>query len=259
METPRQEPQQEPCTAIAERLSRLAEAPDYRTAWASFDDTISLCARTIGAREILEIGGGRAPLLQPEMLQRLGARYTVNDVSPEELRRAPAWVSTLPGDISDEATARQSDLRGRIDLLFSRMVFEHLASPAAAYANAHALLREGGVLLNFIPTLYCPPFVVNACLPDRLARALLRAVLPDPSPERAPKFPAYYRWCTSTESTARRIRGIGFRSVQIQPFFGHGYYERIPLLRDLSRRTAAWCAHHDWRPLSSYAYIVAVK
>lgn len=240
-------------------LPPLPGAPDYRTAWASFEDVVFHLATTLHARQLLEVGGGRAPLLRPEALERLGARCAVNDVSVEELRRAPGWVETLPGDIADPRTVSTSALRGQVDLVFSRMVFEHIADPAAAYANAYALLRDGGVLFNFIPTLYCPPFVLNACLPERLARAVLHAGLRRGGDGVAPKFPAYYRWCTSTVATRRRITGLGFRHVRIEPFFGHGYYARIPVVRELSRRASALCARRRWNALSSYAYVVAVK
>ncbi|MCC6641193.1 MAG: hypothetical protein IT386_08530, partial [Deltaproteobacteria bacterium] len=107
--------------------------------------------------------------------------------------------------------------------------------------------------------LYCPPFVVNACLPERLAHALLHAVVRRGSGDTTPKFPARYRWCTSTATTARRIEALGFRSVRIEPFFGHGYYERIPVLRGLSRRASALCERRRWDAFSSYAYVLAVK
>lgn len=251
-------PQDDVAGAITRELG-LSATRDYRVAWGSFEDVVSRAARAVGAKWIVEIGGGRSPLLRPDTLERLGARCVVNDISPDELRRAPAWADTLPGDISDPRTVSGSDLRGRVDLAFSRMVFEHIGRPAAAYANVHALLRDGGVLLNFIPTLYCPPFVVNACLPERLAHALLHAVVRRGSGDTTPKFPARYRWCTSTATTARRIEALGFRSVRIEPFFGHGYYERIPVLRGLSRRASALCERRRWDAFSSYAYVVAVK
>ena len=256
---PLQPRQTDVAARLAAWLPAVAGARDYRTAWASFEDAVAYVARAVGARRIVEIGGGRSPLLRPEVLEGLGARCVVNDVSPDELRLAPAWVETLPGDIADPRTVSAPELRGRPHLVFSRMVFEHIADPAAAYANARVLLRDDGVLLNFIPTLFCPPFVVNACLPERLARVVLRAALRRSAEGAAPKFPAYYRWCTSTAATARRIEGVGFRSVAIQPFFGHGYYDRIPVLRDLSRRASALCARRRWNALSSYAYVVAVK
>ncbi len=106
----------------------------------------------------------------------LDCRYTVNDIDAGELELAPTWVERMHGDIADPTLLTQGGRREGYDLVMSQMVFEHVRSPEMAYRNIVGLLAPGGILVNFIPTLYALPFLLNRALPDRLSKQLLQSV-----------------------------------------------------------------------------------
>jgi SAM-dependent methyltransferase len=223
----------------------------YTWAIEHYKQTIIALVRTYGCRSLLEIGGGRAPLLTREEVQEMGLRYTVNDISQHELDLCPDWADKVCFDISGDSAPA-----GQYDLAFSRMVLEHVRDAGCAYRNMHRLLRFGGIGMHLHPTLFAPPFVINYVLPTALSDQILRAFgarLSD-SPDAYPKFPAHYSWCRSTGSVIDRIGRIGFRDVQIARFYGHGYFRKIPgvcAIDDMFSRIAMRKGSHAY---TSYAY-----
>ncbi len=205
---------------------------------------------------MLEVGGGRSPMLAEEDVRALGATYTVNDIDPDELARAPEWVSRLEGDIADPSLLGGED---GFDVVFANMVFEHVADPQEGYRNIVARLSPGGYLVNFVPTMYAPPFVLNKLLPEDLTSRLLLRIQPHRHVGDKPKFPAYYRWCTATSATEARLRGAGFSECEAVPFYGHSYYKKVPGLRDASAMVSRAAHKRGLRPLASYAYLVAQR
>lgn len=57
----------------------------------------------------------------------------------------------------------------------------------------------------------------------------------------------------------RRLGEIGFAEVLIVPFYGHRYYQRFPVIRDIHRGFTALARRLDLRLLSTYAYIIIRK
>jgi hypothetical protein len=55
------------------------------------------------------------------------------------------------------------------------------------------------------------------------------------------------------------LREIGYERVEVRTFYGHFYYEKIPVLRSLHRRFSRLAARRNWYWLGSYAYITAFK
>lgn len=203
-----------------------------------------------GYREVCEIGGGRWPTIPVETVKRLGISYTVLDRCPFQLAAA--------NDAYRKVHARIEDLSGknRFDFMFSRMVFEHVRDGEAAYRRVHALLERGGACVNYHPTLFAAPFVLNRLLPERAAHALLAYFRHDRS---SSKFPAYYSLCRATQAVEDRLRAVGFRHVAIVPLWGHAYYRAVPPLHALEERVAQLCRERDWRWWASYALTVALK
>jgi len=236
-------------------VTRTRGAGSYESAGAGYRSLILELARQGERLRLLEVGGGRCPLLSQVEVQELQCEYTVNDIDASELALAPAWVERLRGDIADLALLDPTKHMGPYDLIFSRMVFEHVENPEQGYRNIARLLAPGGILINFVPTLYASPFVLNRLLPERMSARILKLAVPNRNPD-ARKFPAYYRWCTTTKRTKRKIDSAGFRETEITPFYGHGYYARIPVLRGLVQRLWPLAERHDWRWLSSFAYIM---
>jgi SAM-dependent methyltransferase len=183
----------------------------------------------------------------------------VNDISAAELAVLPEGYRTgcfdVAGDIESVA-----HLRGSLDLAFSRMVFEHVEDGRRAWANLYELLAPGGVALAFVPTLYSVPFVINWLLPDDLAKSIVKALFANRTDDGEPVFPARYSWCFASEARMRpMLAGIGYREVAILPFYGHDYYARFPIVRDLHAHFTKIARALDWRTLASYAYIAVRK
>lgn len=236
--------------------------PDWHSQWAwdNYDATVLTLARRFGLRSLCEIGGGRDPGFQPNNPSLQGLDLTVNDIDQLELDFAPKGLAkarfNIAGDLS-EPDAKP----GSFDLMFSRMVFEHVDGVPQAWSNIHTLLRPGGVALAFFPTLYAPVFTINHMIPESLSRAIVHALYParrDGGGD--PKFPALYDHCVSSEKVQREMLAkAGFSDVHIQPFWGHGYFERMPGIRQVDHAFNKLAARLDWRLMSTYAFVVARK
>lgn len=222
----------------------------YNWAFENYKRTVQEVVKTYACRNLLEIGGGRSPLLSQAEAQALGVAYTVNDISQRELDLAPAWVHKTCFDFAgNDAPA------GSYDLVFSRMVMEHVSDASRAYRNLYRLLKDGGLALHFHPNLFAAPFIINYLLPDSLSRKVLSAFgkLTD-STEEYPKFPAHYSWCRNSESIRRRIGAIGFSEVEVASFYGHGYFNKIPGLRQIDDAWSSFAQKQGMGAFSSYAF-----
>ena len=148
---------------------------------------------------------------------------TVNDINQHEFDCAPQGLAkacfNIAGDLS-ETDARP----GRFDLIFSRMVFEHVDGVERAWNNIHTMLKPGGLALAFFPMIYAPMFMVNRMIPGKLSRAIFHALYPArPDGGSDPKFAAHYDHCVSFERTLRpMLERAGLRDIHVQPFCGHG-------------------------------------
>jgi SAM-dependent methyltransferase len=227
-------------------------------AWDLYKPTIAAAVRQFGATRLLEIGGGRDPLFAAEEAEALGVTQTLNDIDPTELARAPRACATLCFDVSANPGTIGAPLES-FDLIYSRMVMEHVRDAAGAWRTKAALLRKGGLAVAFFPTLYYPPYVLNALIPERLSSAIVRALYKDRAADGDdPKFPAHYDWCISSR---RRLEPMlakaGFSEMHVQPFWGSSYFRGVSLLHRMDQTLARMAAGLNWRALTSYAIVLA--
>lgn len=244
---------------LAGAFRALGVCNDCDWAWDNYENVVRGLARILHAHRLLEVGGGRDPLFKADELSVLGIEMTVNDISQAELDVLPDSYRKACFDVAGDISG-MSHLRDSFDLAFSRMVFEHVADGQRAWANLYRLLAPGGVALAFVPTLYALPFVINRLLPDDLAARIVKLIYPNRTDDADPVFPARYSWTYASERTMRpMLQGIGYRDVAILPFYGHGYFDRFPVVRDIHAKFTALARKHDWRTVASYAYIAARK
>lgn len=225
----------------------------------AWDEYVRLVERQIvehGSVKVCEVGGGANPQLTPQFVSAHGLEYTILDISEQELKKAPESYTKLIGDIA----AKDNRIVGGFDLIFTKMLAEHVQDGRKMHQNIHALLRPGGVAVHFFPTLYAPPFLVNKLIPGNFAEILLDIVSPRDHYQFG-KFRAYYDWCFGpTKPLLNMLEGLGFEIVEFRAFYGHdGYYRRLPLIGKIHHRSCTWLVHHPNPYLTSYAQVILRK
>lgn len=211
--------------------------------------------RRSDAADVCDIGGGRNPMLSPELVDELDLRYTVLDISQNELDLAPKTFERVCADIAGE----HFETENAFDLMFSKFVAEHVANGELLHRNVLQSLKPGGTAIHYFPTLYCLPFMANRILPEAVGSRVLDVVSPR-NRNRAEKFPAHYSWTRGpTRRQLERLRHVGFEVVEYTAGFGHGYYRRIPVLREIAKRWFRTAEHHQWYTFSSFAIVVLRK
>jgi SAM-dependent methyltransferase len=177
--------------------------------------------------------------------------YTLLDISESELAYASNTYRKVVMDIAGEAVPPAE----RYDLIFSRFVAEHVKSAQRLHSNVFSMLKPGGIAIHFFPTLFAFPFLINRLLPEWLTVRLL-------SKERQArgKFAAYYKWCTGpSKSAVRRYEELGYQVLEYAGFFGHGYYDSIPMLRGLHARIRRALLRRPMASFTSFAWVVLQK
>ena len=228
---------------------------DYRVAFHGFPEAVrSICA-SYDRPDIFEIGGGRRPLFMPDQWPENLNSYTINDIDQQELDLAPSENKTQCFDICD----RVEHLHNSYDIIFSRFVGEHVRDGEKMHRNIFEMLRPGGTAFHFVPTLYALPFFVNWLVPETFARQVLFVVNPSRSKMKV-KFPAHYSWCRgSNASMQKRLKELGYSKVRIDRFYGHHYFQNIPVLRGFEQTTRNLLRKTNLTTFGSYAYITVTK
>ena len=222
-------------------------------AFAHFKDR---CRQLIVDHELTQlgdVGGGRLPMFSPPEIEELGVRYVLLDASQAELDFAPVNYQKVCADICDPR------LEAGYDLLFTKMLAEHVKDGAAMHRNILRLLVPGGMAFHFFPTLYHPAFLVNRVVPERLGRAAVAGLRQGPAKEFI-KFPAYYSHCYGpTPRSHRFFTNLGYEVLEYQPFYGSSYLGRIPLLREVEDAFARACAKWQSGTFTAFAWLLLRK
>lgn len=230
---------------------------DIETLWKGYDEYVRELALCEGAQNIAELGGGANPVLGDNERWGFASHRIVVDISAEELAKAGGDVETRVLDLCQPVR----DGREMYDIVFSKMLCEHVPDGRAFHRNCFDLLRPGGLAVHYFPTLYTLPFVLNRLIPEQAARTLLRKIQPgridDPKHE---KFPAYYRWTTGpTKRAIRRFESVGFELEQWHGAFGHHYYHLVKPLDALEQAKSRFLLEHPVPALTSFAVVALRK
>ncbi len=222
----------------------------------AFKNYKSIVIEQSKGKTVLEIGAGRQPLFSPEELVQYEINYVGNDISQVELDAMPLAVPKYVFDASKDVPA---DCLDRFDFIFSKMVQEHIEGTPRYYQNLAKMLKHGGVALNFHPVLYAFPFVINRLMPERLSDPLLYALRTDRTRMRNPKFPALYDHCVISRKVRDNLKGQDFSEVVQIPFYGHGYYKSLPMIRNIHRRITDFIRSKGVTVMASFCYTLAIK
>ena len=232
----------------------IAKTKAWDTAMTGFGTELNAIVGRYADADLLELGAGRWPSFALSDMPGNVRSYTVNDVSETELARLPEGYAKACFDVSGDA----SKFTDTYDVVFSRFLAEHVPDGEAMHRNVFAVLRDGGTAFHLIPTLYALPFMVNKYLPETVTQRILKFF----SPRRSisPKFPAPYSACYSNPARmTEMLKTIGYREVSVRNFYGHFYYEKIPVLKPIHEKFSEFAADRNWHVFGTYAYITAVK
>jgi uncharacterized UPF0146 family protein len=226
-------------------------------AWRGYEHLIAEIIENNNGRRICDIGGGANPLLTPDYINQKGIDYSVLDISEAELNKAPKQYNKIVADIS---SPEFSPTTAGFDLVFSKMLAEHIKDGEQFHKNVLRMLTDDGLAVHFFPTLYALPFLVNYLTPEVLADKLLNVFAVRDRYQFA-KFPAHYSWCRGPiRSQRRKFEKSGYEIIQYRGFFGHGgYYDRIPILKRLHELKTGYLLKRPNPLFTSYAYIVLKK
>lgn len=227
--------------------------------WEKAETWVSALLQRYNCRRVLEVGGGANPTLSSHLVRQFGLLYTVNDISLHELAKGDAlcdrWICNL-----SHGSAPIAERKGVYDLVFSRMVNEHVANGKQYHANILELLKPGGIAAHCCSTLYSFPMLVNRYAPERLGEILLRLFNPRLNPQKQGKFPAYYSWSRGPSvKMCHRFESVGYEVLAYAGYFGHPYYKRVPVLDVMERLKSRALLQWPITALCSYATLVLQK
>ncbi|MCG2711681.1 MAG: class I SAM-dependent methyltransferase [Candidatus Omnitrophica bacterium] len=207
------------------------------------------------AKQLCEIGGGAFPSLSLEQIKEQNLRYTILDISRTELERAPEEYVKVEADICDPKLKSEE----KYDLIFSKMLAEHVIDAEVFHTNVYKLLKPGGIAFHFFPTLYSLPFVINRLIPEFLAKLLFNLfVRNDPIVHK--RFTAHYNWCQGPiKKQINNLEKVGFEIIEYKGFFGHKYYKKIPILKSLHKLTTRFLMCYPNAYLTSFSFVVLRK
>lgn len=201
----------------SERLYALAERRTQRQCGLSIFRYSTVYRLVRPGMRVLDVGGGKWPLIDQTTKRRLKMEITGLDVSSEELAAAPpgSYDKTIVGDVG---TVKLTE---RYDLIVSQTVLEHVRDTRAAIANLSGALAEGGIMAHSLPCAYAGYTLLSRLLGNRLGPRLLWMLYPESRSTSG--FRAYYRDCTPARMR-RLCEEAGLEQIEITPFFASEYF-----------------------------------
>jgi hypothetical protein len=204
---------------------------------------------------ILELGAGANPTIHPEFIEANKLTYTISDVDLNELAKADDIYVKTELNLNTKEISHSK----KYDLIFSRMVGEHISNGYYYHRNIFSLLTSGGIAFHCFSTLYSFPFLINRLFPETLSDTLLKIFAPR-NKHQYGKFKAYYSWCRGpSENMINKYQGIGYKVLEYCGYYGHNYYKKIPALNKLENKKAKYLIKRKIPFLTSYAHILLKK
>lgn len=223
-------------------------------AWQGYENFLTTLIDKHNIKTVCEVGGGANPLLfDSDCIREKNINYSILDISESELDKAPKNCKKILADISSPNFSTDK----KFDLVFSKMLAEHISDAEQFHKNVSKILTNEGLAVHFFPTLYTLPFLVNYLVPEFISDILLGIVSPRDKHQHA-KFPAYYHWCRGPiNSQIKKFHDIGYDIIEYKGFFGHeGYYIRIKPLKIIHKIKTDYLLRNPNPLFTSFAYIV---
>ena len=100
-------------------------------------------------RRVCDISGSLNPLLSADYIRQSGIDYSILDISETELSKASINCTKIQADIASP----DFSIDGKFDLVFSKMLAEHIPDAEQFHRNVLRILAEGGIAVHFF--LHC--------------------------------------------------------------------------------------------------------
>lgn len=224
-------------------------------AWQGFVPFLTDLINEHNIERVCDIGGGSNPLLSGEYIEKRGLDYSILDISESELLKGPKHYKKILADIA----SHDFSINKKFDLVFSKMLAEHISDAEQFHRNVLSCLAGNGLAVHFFPTLYSLPFFVNYIVPEYLSDILLNVFAPRNRYQHE-KFSAYYRSCRGpTRRQMRKFSRLGYDVVEYRGFFGHNYYNKITFLKKIHDLMTNYLLWNPNPTFTSYAYVVLKK
>lgn len=176
---------------------------------------------------VIDIGGGKNPVISLPLKQQLGLRVAGLDISESELGRAPAGVydTVICADVTQYRGTSSADVA------LCAALIEHVTDTSSALRAIFTTIKPGGVALLFVPCRNALYARINLMLPAKLKRWLLHIIYGHHPEVKAnlTGFPAYYDRCTPRDFQEMG-NSIGFIVELLQVYFACGYFQFMPPL-----------------------------
>jgi 2-polyprenyl-3-methyl-5-hydroxy-6-metoxy-1,4-benzoquinol methylase len=166
---------------------------------------------------VVDLGGGKHPVISPDRKSAFGVRVIGFDVSQRELESAPpgSYDSMICADV----TKFTGD--GSADLVICSALLEHVKDVAGAIRCIASMLKPSGAALLFVPSRNSLAARINLLLPEGFKRRLLSWLFPEM--RSAVGFPAYYDRCTPRQITSLALQN-GMVPEKTRLYFSSGYF-----------------------------------
>ena len=238
-------------------LIRYRAVEDF-PGWDSAVDLLRLMIERWNPRTVFEIGSGANPTLGNDDVNGYGLRYITSDRNQNELSRADPVYEARCVDL--ENGPLPPDLLGRCDLIFSRMVNEHIRDGRRYHANIFDMLSPGGVAVHAFSTRHTLLFLLGHLMPARLGNGLFNLLAPR-GRRRDNNAHACHGWSRGPMPRAlMRFRQLGYDVVSYDGYFGQlRHRRRAPLLRGLDQARSRLLLRFRSPLFCSYATVVLRK
>jgi len=230
---------------------------DVKHSWPQFNARISDLVKQEKCKRILEIGAGKNPYFKPEFISENNLSYTIVDVDVN-LKRNDNYYKSVVVDLTQK-TCDLGELEAEYDLIFSRMVLEHIENPEFFHTNTLRLLQKDGFVFHFFATKYSVHTIFNLVLPEFLTDFLVFSFQTRYKKSHN-KYKAYYKWCYGpTKKNRRRLENIGYRILEYKGFVGHHYMNRYRILDVIENGWNKLLVKIQSPLMCSNAFFLAVK
>lgn len=208
-------------------------------------------AMNASAGLVVDIGGGRRCLFAK--YRRSAATIVAVDVSPEEL----SYNQDADRRVVADATKKLPFASDSVDVVCSRSAVEHLPDVDRFLAEAHRVLRPGGLTVSLFPSKNAPYAIIKRALPHSVGRRLLHLV--KPYAKDFVGFPTYYHQCT-LRAMKRALRRQGFEIVETRvSYYQADYFKFLFPLYILNLVFELVAKKTRCTPLAASVLIVARK